>query len=193
MQPVQQAYTSPANRSRFLSDINIHRTPIFRHRESSDELLLIMINNNAIGHAGFMIGEGNNAILYDPAGSYTGCYERVCEDDAPTHRGSGDYFPYPYFDWEDYLAYHRVDGPKVSVYEFIVPQEQAQRIRELSDERGGASPLYCATAVTDVLKRSGGEFSKLSDPMLIRTPWGLEEELKNILYPGRGGFISPAY
>lgn len=190
---VQHSYTGSSTSSPDISDIKIHNSPIFRYRESTDEILLVMINNNNMGHAGFMIGEGKDAMLYDPAGSYTGCYLRACENGDPSYRGSDDAFKYAHFDWNDYLAYQRADGPKVNVYQFIVSEEQSQIIRIKLQRRGGANPPYCATAIAEVLKSSGGEFSNLSEPMLIRTPWGLEDELKSIMFPGQGGFISPAY
>ena len=169
----------------------------FRHRKAGEEDIRVMINNNGIGHASVVVGTGNDAILYDPYGSYSGCFKRPCRkpNGEPIERGSGDVFygDGNEFEFNDYLAYHLSDGPKVKVYLFYVPKSQANNIRKNIDEFGGAGFIQCATAVTYVLKKSGGEFSSLDSPWLLRSPWELEEQLLNILYPERGGVISPAY
>ncbi|HGN1705323.1 TPA: hypothetical protein ACKRTE_001158 [Providencia rettgeri] len=41
-----------------------------------------------------VIGE-EDAILYDPAGSYTGCMNNECALGLHTLRGSGDFLEYP--------------------------------------------------------------------------------------------------
>jgi uncharacterized Zn-binding protein involved in type VI secretion len=191
--PAQHSYTDAGARQVDISDIRVHRSPIFRHRDPTDEVLRIMINNNSEGHAGFMIGEGKQSMLYDPSGSYTGCFVRECQNGDPTYRGSSDTLTPPYFDWGDYLAYQRSDGPKVTVYLFEIPQAQADAIRAAITNSEMGKYLRCATSVSKVLRESGGIFSDLSEPWFIRTPWGLEKELRDIMYPGSGGLISPAY
>lgn len=175
------------------NDVPVHRSPIFRASEEGDEVLKIMINNNGEGHVGFMIGEGDGSMLFDPSGSYSGCYERACFNGDPSHRGSSDTLEYPYFDWDDYLIYQRSDGSEVNVYLFVIPRDQAEIIRASIKDSEYQGFVMCATSTSSVLKGSGGVFSQLSDPWLLRTPWGLESEIKDILYPGRGGFIRSAY
>lgn len=78
---------NPANEAMMRDSVNIY----------------VMINNEFIGHVGLVIGNGEDALLYDPAGSYTGCKNNQCEDGSYTLRGSGDFFQYPDFNWDDYL------------------------------------------------------------------------------------------
>lgn len=155
--------------------------------------IYVMVNNVFIGHVGMVIGEGEKAILYDPAGSYTGCNDNKCSSGTHTIRGSGDFLEYPDFNWDDYLSYHRVDGDDIIVIEFIIPREQAEHITQLVYELGGAEPLFCATRIHDILKLSGGIFSSLDDPIYMRSPWELKKQLLNIYFKERGGVISGAY
>lgn len=153
-----------------------------------DEEIIIVVNNNGIGHVGFIVGSGKNAVLYDPGGSYY-----VKDEYGSIMRGSGDTFQENEVNLDDYLAFQREDGPKVKAYLFIIPKQQADIIRKNVDDFGGCSPLFCATCTTNVLKPSGGVFSQLSDPILMRSPWDFEQQLLDILYPERGGIISGAY
>ncbi|MGX8895135.1 hypothetical protein ACWWJS_27465, partial [Enterobacter cloacae] len=68
---------------------------------------------------------------YDPAGSYTGCKNNQCEDGSYTLRGSGDFFQYPDFNWDDYLSYQLWDGDDIVIIEFVIPREQAEHITKL--------------------------------------------------------------
>ncbi len=77
--------------------------------------IYVMINNEFIGHVGLVIGNGEDALLYDPAGSYTGCKNNQCEDGSYTLRGSGDFFQYPDFNWDDYLSYQLWDGDDIVI------------------------------------------------------------------------------
>jgi len=176
-----------------ISDVRTHISPVFRIPQEGDENLYVMINNNDIGHAGFMIGEGEGSMLFDPSGSYSGCFERMCLNGDPYYRGSSDTLDYPFFDWDDYLAYHRLDGPKLNVYLFVIPREQAEIIRNSVRRSLYQGFARCGRSVSDVLRESGGVFSELSEPLMYRTPWALESELKNIMFPGRGGIIPSAY
>ncbi len=54
---------NPANEAMMRDSVNIY----------------VMINNEFIGHVGLVIGNGEDALLYDPAGSYTGCKNNQCE------------------------------------------------------------------------------------------------------------------
>lgn len=62
---------NPANEAMMRDSVNIY----------------VMINNEFIGHVGLVIGNGEDALLYDPAGSYTGCKNNQCEDGSYTLRG----------------------------------------------------------------------------------------------------------
>lgn len=155
--------------------------------------IYVMINNEWIGHVGLVIGEGEGSLLYDPAGSYTGCYKRQCEDGVTIHRGSGEFFEYPNYDWNDYLAYQRDDGEDIAIIEFVIPEKQAEHLRNLVFEYGGAGIMECAKRIYTVLHESGGIFSELKEPFWLRSPWELKKQLLDIYYPSRGGVISGAY
>ncbi len=144
-----------------------------------------MIATDMEGHVGLIIGDGSDSLLYDPRGSYTGCFNRMCEDGAPTHRGSNDQFPYPMWEWNDYLAYHLSDGPNVSVIEFIIPKTQAEHLIQIIDEKGGGAPLFCAANVSDALKSIGGIFNELLTVAYIRLPSTFKSELMDIYFSGR--------
>ncbi len=150
---------NPANEAMMRDSVNIY----------------VMINNEFIGHVGLVIGNGEDALLYDPAGSYTGCKNNQCEDGSYTLRGSGDFFQYPDFNWDDYLSYQLWDGDDIVIIEFVIPREQAEHITKLIYELGGANALFCATRITHVLKLSGGVFSNLDTPIYIRSPWELKK------------------
>ncbi|HGN1328149.1 TPA: hypothetical protein ACKRF0_001116 [Proteus mirabilis] len=168
---------NPANETMMRDSVNIY----------------VMINNEFIGHVGLVIGNGEDALLYDPAGSYTGCKNNQCEDGSYTLRGSGDFFQYPDFNWDDYLSYQLWDGDDIVIIEFVIPREQAEHITKLIYELGGANALFCATRINHVLKLSGGVFSNLDTPIYIRSPWELKKQLLDIYFPERGGIISSAY
>lgn len=181
--PIQQAPTNNLLSNKLNVPIITNARPIQDTLINDPENVYIMIARDGLGHAGLVIGDGNDALLYDPGGGYNGCYQRNCEDGAPTHRGSNDQFPYPMWEWNDYLAYHLADGPKVSVIQFTIPKEQANRLRSIIDDMGGGSPLYCAERVSFALKASGGIFEKLPEPSGIKTPWTFKSELMDIYFP----------
>jgi hypothetical protein len=143
--------------------------------------LQVMINNNMEGHAGMRIDEGNDAILYDPGGSYSGCYKRPCRqpDGEPIERWSGDAFygDPRQFEWNDYISYHLSDGPDITGYEFSIPYSHAERVKELISEYGGISKGLCAATTSNLLRRSGGVFAQLPG---ASTPWGLASDLKQL-------------
>ncbi|MEQ4626591.1 hypothetical protein [Providencia manganoxydans] len=143
--------------------------------------IFIMINNVFIGHAGLILGEGEDAFLYDPAGSYDGCEEKECRGLVQSFRGSGDFFEYPQFDWDSYLKYQFNDGEDVVVLEFIVPRSQMEQMKDnilyYSDT---ATDFTCARNVARVLRESGGVFAGLDEGFF--TPWGLKADLLNIQY-----------
>ncbi|ELX8378005.1 hypothetical protein AB7Y49_05615 [Providencia vermicola] len=149
--------------------------PIYETLMEDPVRIYVMANTVLIGHIGLVIGEGEDAWLYDPAGSYTGCKENKCDGSIITKRGSGDFFEYPDFNWDDYLDYHRQDGESVVVIEFIIPKEQAKLLKEIILEHGGGGIADCASQVAAVLQASGGIFKNLGTG--FRTPIGLKHEL----------------
>lgn len=150
--------------------------------QNKDIPIIIMINSNGITHAGLMINEGKNAILYDPGGHYSGCYKReVCKDDdgGPIERGTGDAF-YGIdgsVDWGDYIAYQLDDGPDVTGYKFNIPRSHGEKIINLIDEIGGQSPLLCAITISNILMNSGGIFENITECVFPST---LGDELYRI-------------
>lgn len=184
--------TSNITRARSTHAVNNLSVPVITTTKPFEESLIknpiniyIMIATDKEGHVGLIIGDNERSMLYDPGGSYTGCFNRRCEDGAPTHRGSNDVFPYPMWEWEDYLAYHLEDGINMSVMHFIIPKTQADKLIQLIDEKGGGAPLFCATNVSDVLKRSGGIFTRLPSVAYIRRPSTFKDELMDIYFSGR--------
>ncbi|BBU99144.1 hypothetical protein AB6H26_01965 [Providencia hangzhouensis] len=141
--------------------------------------IFIMINNVFIGHAGLILGEGEDAFLYDPAGTYEGCEEKECRGSVQSFRGSGDFFEYPEFDWDSYLKFYLDDGEDIVLIEFIVPRSQMEHMRDnvlyYSDT---ADNFYCASNVARVLRESGGVFNNIPDEFFA--PWGLKKHLLNI-------------
>lgn len=102
----------------------------------SDPVKIFVVSNYnwGIGHTGLVVGEGQDAILYDPAGGYSGCPSKKCYDninEPRTLRSSGEFFDYPEFDRDDYLSFQLWDGPDVQLIEFTVPREQAEKIKSL--------------------------------------------------------------
>ena len=67
--------------------------------------IFIVVNYNwGIGHTGIVVGEGEDALLYDPSGGYSECPSRKCYnniEELRIPRGSGEYFKYPEFDCDD--------------------------------------------------------------------------------------------
>ncbi|MGJ3353834.1 hypothetical protein [Providencia sp. Je.9.19] len=143
--------------------------------------IFVMINNEGFGHSGLILDEGENAFLYDPAGTYAGCEEKKCRGSIQSFRGSGSFFEYPYFDWDSYLKYQFEDGEDVVVFEFVVPRSQMEQMKDnilyYSDT---ATDFTCAKNVARVLRESGGVFAGLDEGFF--TPWGLKADLLNIQY-----------
>ncbi|HHR6501293.1 TPA: PAAR domain-containing protein [Providencia alcalifaciens] len=187
-----ESITSPLVKTPSTSMANNLSVPVITTSRPFDNSLIkdpvniyVMIATDGEGHVGLVVGDGKEALLYDPGGSYTGCFKRNCEDGAPTHRGSNDQFPYPMWEWEDYLAYHLEDGENVSVIEFTIPKAQAELLVQIIDEKGGGAPLFCAANVSDALKRSGGIFTQLPTVAFIRLPSTFKNELMDIYFSGR--------
>ncbi|WP_220457049.1 hypothetical protein [Morganella morganii] len=171
------------------------------HSESliSDPVKIFVVSNYnwGIGHTGLVVGEGQDAILYDPAGGYSGCPSKKCYDninEPRTLRSSGEFFDYPEFDWDDYLSFQLWDGPDVQIIEFTVPREQAEKIKSLIFSHGMADWLTCSRTVLRILKSSGGVFSSLEESIIFREdPWNFREKLIDLHYPKSGGVISGVY
>ncbi|EOG1932761.1 hypothetical protein ACQFZT_002702 [Providencia stuartii] len=139
--------------------------------------VFVMVNNEYLGHVGLVIGEGDEALLYDPSGTYSGCDYNTCKSQKKGFRGSGDMFEYPYFEWDDYLSYHLEDGFDIVVFEFIVKRERLKAMYDNVDESLSPGYFGCARNVSRVLYESGGDRFK---NVLIGTPWGLKERLLNL-------------
>jgi RHS repeat-associated protein len=105
-------------------------------------------------------------VMYDPAGK---SYHPVDQYGGPI-RGSGDQFEGKYADLQALLDIYEAEGYKCDVYSFKTTPEEEKTIADRIEEKGGVSPLLCATAISDVL-RGVGPF----------------EKLKGSIFPGRLG------
>ncbi|MCU9581471.1 hypothetical protein [Proteus mirabilis] len=75
-----------------------------------------------------------------------------------------------------------------------MPRVQAEKIKELIFEHGGAGWAMCSETVFYILKDSGGIFNSLDKKIFFREdPWNFREKLIDLHYPKRGGVISGAY
>ncbi|WP_272660704.1 hypothetical protein [Providencia sp. PROV150] len=160
--------------------------------------IFVIVNYNwGIGHTGLVVGEGEDALLYDPSGGYSECPSKECYNNIEeyrTPRGSGEFFHYPEFNWDDYLSFQLWDGQDVQIIEFTVPREQAEKITELIYNYGTAGWAMYADTVFYVLKESGGIFNALEENKLFREdPWTFRDKLIELHYPKRGGILSGAY
>jgi len=108
---------------------------VIKLAEPAPNEVVVVVNDNALGgnHAGLFAG----AKLIDPAGSYVWTRSRDKAWTGPT--------------LADYARFQTVDGPKIRFYRFrLQPQTFAaivQRIREA----GATPPLFCASAVQNLL------------------------------------------
>ncbi|EOD2823181.1 hypothetical protein M2010_003817 [Providencia stuartii] len=166
---------------------NRFNIPVLHSLEPIHETLMedpvkiyVMANTVLIGHIGLIVGEGEEALLYDPSGQYTGCKKNKCEGSITTLRGSGDFFEYPEFNWDDYLDYQRQDGESIVIIEFVLTRKHAERLKEIIFEHGGGGIADCASHVAAVLRKSGGIFKDLDEG--FRTPIGLKSELEGLIY-----------
>jgi RHS repeat-associated protein len=124
-----------------------------------------IINNNGIGHAGLVVGSGNDGVLYDPGGSY--------RDDI---KGSGQALYGDEVNQNDYINYQREDGSDVEVIKFPTTPEQEEEIKKNIENQGGCSPLLCAICSGNVL-RGVGPFKNLGPTF---TPGMLGRQLRKI-------------
>lgn len=142
--------------------------------------IYVMVDNDDLGHVGLVIGDGEQALLYDPSGGYIGCGEK-CLANEIARRGSGEFLPYPDFDWDTYLSYHRWSSDDIVVIQFIIPEEHAKRLRSIILNNDYSYYFHCATNVARVLRESGGIFENLEDG--FRAPWSVKEELLDMKPP----------
>ncbi|MEY0734472.1 hypothetical protein AB7229_01145 [Providencia stuartii] len=142
--------------------------------------IYVMVDNDWLGHVGLVIDDGDKAILYDPSGGYMGCGEK-CLANQMAHRGSGEFMPYPDFDWDTYLSYHKWSSDDLVVIQFTIPSEHAERLKNIIFNNNYADHFHCATNVSRVLRESGGIFKNLEDG--FRIPWGVKNELLDMKPP----------
>jgi len=172
--------------------INRARVPIIRDGDPALQAAIInkpndygrifvMINNQSYGHAGLVIDEGEDALLYDPSGTYDGRDDRGA---IQSFRGSGDFFEYPEFDWDSYLSLHLNDGIDIVVFEFILPRSQVNRMKDIVLYESEIAGFFaCAKNVARVLLTSGGIFKDQGiKENTFYTPWGLKAILLNIQF-----------
>jgi len=120
---------------------------------------VVIVSDSGIGtHAAVRIDNGGNALLYDPAGSFT----------STEPRGSGDTFSGQAANLDRYVKYHESVGSTVKVYDFDTSPEVEAKIAQKIDELGGVTGGLCARAVCEVI---GGE--------------GPFKDLRPTLFPGR--------
>lgn len=93
--------------------------------------------------------------------------------------------------FNDYVKYQRIDGEKIYVFTFPTTKEEEKKLRQAIMDDEGCGPSLCAICSNAVLSQLE-RFEKLG---IIFTPWGMADELRNILHPKPNGsfFISPAY
>jgi RHS repeat-associated protein len=129
----------------------------------------VIVNNNGLGHVGVYTGSGNDAIIYDPGGSFT------TPQGIPA--GSGDVFYGEEADLGRYLEYQYIDGDDVTVYTFNTTKEEEDKLKIIIDEQGGCAPLLCSTCSGSALRQLE-RFKSLGS---TRTPWGMKSEMETIL------------
>jgi RHS repeat-associated protein len=115
-------------------------------------------------HAAVRVDNGNNSVLYDPAGSYR----------AAT-RGSGDALSGSDANLNSYTKYQTSLGSTVNTYRFNTTPAQERQIADRIEERGGAAPCFCSSAVSDVVTGIG-PFRDVGSIF----PGKLENQLKNL-------------
>jgi RHS repeat-associated protein len=108
------------------------------------ETQVIVVREYGIGaHAAVRVDNGGSPVLYDPAGSY------IPNSGEP--RGSGDIFYDRNANLQDYVKYHEKSGT-VEVTRLPTTRAQESTIVRQAEDFGGASPFFCATAVSSALK-----------------------------------------
>jgi hypothetical protein len=103
--------------------------------EPAPDEVVVVLNVNALGgnHAGLFAGD----LLIDPAGSYFGV------------RGQDKNWTKPTL--KDYARYQTVDGLKIRFYRFRLKPPAFAAIVQRIREAGTTPPLFCASAVQNLL------------------------------------------
>lgn len=109
--------------------------PEIRLTEPGPDEVVVVINDNALGgnHAGLFAGP----LLIDPAGSYVWMRQRDANWAGPS--------------LADYAHYQTTDGPEVRFYRFHLQPGAFEAIRQRIREAGPTPPLFCASAVQNLL------------------------------------------
>lgn len=103
-----------------------------------DEVVVVINNNAAFGnHAGIFAG----GRLSDPAGSY-----RDVRAESPG---------WLRVSLADYVAYQMVDGLRIQVYRFTLPEAQFSEVVARLPEADSAAPLFCGAAVQNAIAGIG--------------------------------------
>ena len=123
------AQEAPSWRSEPLPEADI------RLAEPASDEVVVVLNVNALGgnHAGLFAGTQ----LIDPAGSYASVRGRDKGWTGPTLR--------------DYARYQTVDGLKIRFYRFRLKPQTFSAIVQRIRESGTTPPLFCASAVQNLL------------------------------------------
>ncbi len=126
---------------------------------------LVIINNNTpiIGtHTGLIVGQGFNAALYDPAGSYRNL-----------EKGSGAALYGKDVNLKDYIRYQKLDGSNIRIFRFSTSPAEEELIKNRIETGGFNIPGSCAIDVSNALKGIG-PFKNLETHI---TPNGLNRSL----------------
>jgi len=91
-------------------------------------------------HAAVRIDNGDNPVLYDPAGGYRA-----------NTRGSGDALYGNEANLDSYTSYQKSTGSTVNTYRFSTTPSQEKEIANRIEDLGGAIPCFCAAATSNAL------------------------------------------
>jgi len=116
---------------------NVGPTPeaVIKLAEPAADEVVVVVNDNSLGgnHAGLFAG----SLLIDPAGSYFGIRGEDRSWKGPT--------------LADYARYQTVDGLNIRFYRFRLQQQAFATIAQRIREAGPTPPLFCASAVQNLL------------------------------------------
>jgi len=123
----------------------------FSNPEPAYISLLTMVNTNTgFGEHAALLINGSQQIIYDPAGSFR--HSELPRRDDVVYGITPRYAEY-------YNSYHARFGYYVKVQRLEISRAQADAMIAASIARGSVPKLFCATAISDVLK----EFPQFSD------------------------------
>lgn len=134
-----------------------------------EKTIYVMTNENGTffgDHAGVAVidhTEPANSVLYDPGGSYNGCYNNPSKcKKYEISRGSGDTFYGKHIDLNDYVNYQKTtDGKEVFIHKFSISDQEAKRIMENIEKQGGTMGGLCTVSTSRVLQGGNGIFKDL--------------------------------